>query len=77
MKCPFDMQAVGLAIGDSLTKQGHSRCKYVVIVVDEDNSRAVASNLIETESASQLLAEAAIVMQLADEQLQEEPVGHA
>lgn len=73
--CPFDMVAIGNAIGESLLRQGHKRCKFIVIVVDEAERKAVASNLIDHGSASRLLIEAAMMMDIADQQ--EEPVGHA
>jgi hypothetical protein len=74
-QCPFDMRDVGNAISESLTDQGFPRCKFVVIVLDENNNKSIATNLIEADSVSQLLIEAAMIMKMAADL--EEPVGHA
>lgn len=74
-KCPFDMVAIGNAITDSIKQQGMPPCKFIVIVVDRNSGKSIASNMIDDESASKLLIEAAMVMGMAD--LEGEEVGHA
>jgi hypothetical protein len=75
---PFDMVAVGNAISESLAAQGFPRCKFIVIVLDDKGGKSIASNLVESNVCSTLLWEAAYVMEMADQQVDDDEIaGHA